>query len=71
MKSYIIAAECEGVKKYVYYDFKESTSFAVEDRSAATPFPNKFVCNAVCRALKPAIKQAGLDVKLSVESLEG
>lgn len=70
MRHYVIAAESQGVKKYVYIDIQNSTSCAVDDKSCATPMPNRAVAFSVCKAIKPAIKKQGLDVKLSVEVLE-
>lgn len=70
MKSYVIAAESQGVKKYVYIDIQNSTSCAVDNKSCATPLPNRAVAFSVLNAVKPAIKKQGLDVKLSVEVLE-
>ncbi len=70
MKHYVIAAECQGVKKYVFINMNDSTSCAVDDKSCATPLPNRVVARSVCNAIKPAIKKQGLVVKLSVEVLE-
>ena len=70
MKQYVIAAESQGVKKYVFVNLNDSTSEAVDDKSCATPLPNRIVARSVCNALRPVIKKQGLDVKLSVEVLE-
>lgn len=68
-KSYVIAAESEGIKKYVYINYSDGTSSAVDSKSCATPLPNRLVANCVCRAIRPVIKEHGLNVKLSVEVL--
>ena len=68
-KSYVIAAESDGIKKYVYVNYIEGTSSAVDSKSCATPLPNKFVAQSVLRAIKPAIKKQGLNVTLSLEVL--
>lgn len=52
---FIIFAEKDGITKYVLYDTVNGCAVATDDISLATPFPSKFVCNAVIKVTQPVI----------------
>lgn len=67
MKKFIIWVMENGTKYYIKASDKGTE--AVSNKAEATTLPNRAAAQAVCAAIRPAIKKQGFDVMIGLEVL--
>ena len=67
MKKYVIWVSKNGTKYYIQASDKGTE--AVSNKAEATTLPNRVAAQAVCAAIRPAIKKQGFDVEIGLEVL--
>lgn len=67
---FILYAEKDGLRKYVFFDATNGRSVATDDISLATVFPSKFLCNSIIKVLQPVIKKDAPGCTLGVLTID-